>query len=277
MGGSPRRCPGPGATGAARTHPLSDALNPRPRPRRPSPRESPGRRPYPVGQRADRPHRRASRVGPGKATPAALARAMAHPLVATAAPTALWRTAPGWWWRRGAPVDAFPSVAHLSAWARLAPGQHESAGNRKSARIPPGPCPLRTVLAPWAECDPRPAYVLGGVVCPRSPAWGKSGPWSALRIAAREPVLQAPPRGVLCRPGAGPLHPGDDTRVTRRALEPLHRQGDRVTLTRPLTSPRAPAPGEGCAALSTLACPVSRRPLRVRCDRHRWRLRTGRR
>lgn len=52
----------------------------------------------------------------------------------------------------GTDMSRFPSHGHLSSWAGLAPGQHESAGKRKSTRIRDGNTYLRSALiqAAWA-------------------------------------------------------------------------------------------------------------------------------
>jgi transposase len=52
----------------------------------------------------------------------------------------------------GSDMSRFPSAAHAASWARLAPGQHESAGKRRSSRIGRGNRYLRTALiqAAWA-------------------------------------------------------------------------------------------------------------------------------
>lgn len=52
----------------------------------------------------------------------------------------------------GTDMSRFPDSAHVSSWAGLAPGQHESAGKRKRTRIRDGNKYLRSALiqAAWA-------------------------------------------------------------------------------------------------------------------------------
>lgn len=52
----------------------------------------------------------------------------------------------------GTDMRRFPSKGHVNSWAGLAPGQHESAGKRKTSRIRDGNKYLRAALvqAAWA-------------------------------------------------------------------------------------------------------------------------------
>ena len=52
----------------------------------------------------------------------------------------------------GADMGRFSSAAQLAAWAGLCPGNHESAGKRRSGRARAGNAALRTALceAAWA-------------------------------------------------------------------------------------------------------------------------------
>jgi transposase len=53
----------------------------------------------------------------------------------------------------GADMTAFPTAAHLCSWAGVSPGQHESAGRRKTAPTRPGNRHLKAALAP-PPCQP---------------------------------------------------------------------------------------------------------------------------
>ncbi|MDA8198745.1 MAG: transposase [Thermaerobacter sp.] len=136
----------------------------------------------------------------------------------------------------GGPVDAFPSAAHLSAWAGLAPGQHESAGQRKPVRIPPGQRHLRTVLVQcaWAAVRQRPTY-LAAQFAHLQPRLGKKRAIVAVAHSLRVSLYYMLRNGVpYADLGPAPFAPRDDARVMRRALTQLERQGYQVTLTRPV-------------------------------------------
>jgi transposase len=61
----------------------------------------------------------------------------------------------------GTDMSRFPSKGHVSSWAGLAPGQHESAGKRKATRIRDGNKYLRATLvqAAWAAVRKRGTFL----------------------------------------------------------------------------------------------------------------------
>ncbi len=63
----------------------------------------------------------------------------------------------------GDDMSKFPTAGHLASWARVCPGNHESAGKRKSARTGKGNAWLREALsqASWAAVRTRNSYYRG--------------------------------------------------------------------------------------------------------------------
>jgi hypothetical protein len=58
-------------------------------------------------------------------------------------------------------MSCFPSDGHLASWAGVCPGNHESAGRRKSGKTTKGNVYLRTALvqAAWAAAHTKETYL----------------------------------------------------------------------------------------------------------------------
>ena len=102
----------------------------------------------------------------------------------------------------GADISRFPTEAHLSSWARLSPGNNESAGKRHSGRTGKGNPWLRSALieAAWAAVKVKDCYLAAIYHRLARPAWRQEGDH---RRRASHPdcrVLHAEARRALSGP-----------------------------------------------------------------------------
>jgi transposase len=85
----------------------------------------------------------------------------------------------------GADMSRFPTAEHLASWAGLCPGNHESAGKRRSGKARKGDEALRTALveAAWAAARTRDTYLSAQFrrFCRR---FGKKGEAKAIFVVA---------------------------------------------------------------------------------------------
>lgn len=134
----------------------------------------------------------------------------------------------------GADLAPFPSAGHLASWVGLCPGNHESAGKRKSGRTTKGNAWLRVVLVQcaWAASRSKDSYlrVLYGRLAARR---GKKR--ALVAVAHRLLVIVY---NVLAK-GQGYRELGPDylaaredkARQAARLVKRLERLGLRVTVT----------------------------------------------
>lgn len=134
----------------------------------------------------------------------------------------------------GPDVSHFQTAAKLASWTGLAPGQNESAGKRKSSRIPPGRRHLRSVFVQcaWAAVRMRGTHL-------SAMYWrlaGRIGKKKAIVAVAHALVvivykLLADPNAAYADLGADYYVHLDAEAIKRRALKNLETLGYTVSLT----------------------------------------------
>ncbi len=78
----------------------------------------------------------------------------------------------------GGHIELFPTAGHLASWAGVAPGQHESAGRKKSVHTRPGNSYLKGALgtATFAASQTNGTYLQASLPAPVCPARPDAGP-----------------------------------------------------------------------------------------------------
>jgi transposase len=146
----------------------------------------------------------------------------------------------------GTQMEQFPTAGHLSSWVGMSPGNHESAGKRKSGRTTKGNQWLRATLVQvaWAASHTKDTYLAAQY---RRLA-GRRGKKRALVAVAHSILVIL--YYLLKRPAAtfrelGPLYLEqlDEKHLTRQLVRRLERLGHKVVLERLNPAERVEAVG----------------------------------
>jgi transposase len=140
----------------------------------------------------------------------------------------------------GVDMSVFPSSHHLAAWAKLSPGNNESAGKRKSGSTGKGSPWLRSALVESALAATRTHGYLRAKYWRIRQRRGHQRAVIAVAHAILEISYQLLTTGELYRElGDDFFERRDNERATRRHLRALQRLGYRVTIDTAPTSEAA--------------------------------------
>jgi transposase len=132
----------------------------------------------------------------------------------------------------GLDMSVFPTAAHAASWAGLCPGNHESAGKRRSGKTRKGSRWLRAALIEAALAAIRTRDCAFGARYRR--VMRHRGHQKAVVAVAHALLVTAyhilARRTVYVEPGAAYYDRRNAERIRRQAIHTLERQGYRVTL-----------------------------------------------
>ena len=136
----------------------------------------------------------------------------------------------------GVDMSRFPTAGHLASWAGLCPGNHESAGKRRSGKARKGNAALRTALceAAWSAARTRNTY-LAAQFRRFSRRFGKQGEGKAIFAVAHTMlvIVWHLLHDNVDYSDLGPHHFdrfSDNEAHARRLVRQLEKLGHRVTL-----------------------------------------------
>ncbi len=132
----------------------------------------------------------------------------------------------------GTDMKPFPTAGHLASWAGLCPGNHESAGKRKTGRTTKGDRWLRTALvqAAWAASRAKGTY-LQAQYRQLARRRGRKRALVAVAHTLLGIIYRVLKDGTTYRElGPDHLDRQDPERLTRQLVKRLERLGHKVTL-----------------------------------------------
>jgi transposase len=138
----------------------------------------------------------------------------------------------------GADLKPFASAGHLASWVGLCPGNHESAGKRRSGRTTRGNAWLRVTLVQcaWAASHTKGTY-LSAQYRRLAARRGKKRALVAVAHTLLGIVYALLKKGQSYRElGAGYLEGRDKERLAERLLQRLEKLGVRVTVQAPVAA-----------------------------------------
>ncbi len=132
----------------------------------------------------------------------------------------------------GVDMERFPSAKHLASWAGVCPGNHESAGKRKSGQPTKGNKSLRTILveAAWAATRAKGTFLQAKYqrLVQRMPKQKALGAMAHRLLVISYHLLSR--RVPYAELGSAPPAPQQGERQRRRLVEQLKTLGVTVTI-----------------------------------------------